>query len=74
VKTPDGPNRAYGEGWIYVSHGITFAVAVVLWALAGIWLDRRLGTMPLFTVLGTVVGMGLSGFWLLNRVRAGNRR
>jgi len=74
VKSPDGPNRAYGEGWTYVTHGITFAVAVALWALGGVWLDRRLGTMPLFTLIGTVGGMLLAGFWLIQRVKAGERR
>ena len=74
VKSPDGPHRTYGEGWTYVAHGTTFAVAVALWALGGVWLDRRLGTMPLFTLIGTVGGMLLAGFWLIQRVKAGERR
>lgn len=74
MKSPGGPNKAYGEGWIYVSHGITFAIAVALWALGGVWVDRRLGTMPLFTLIGTIGGMFLAGAWLVQRVRAGERK
>lgn len=71
MKTPDGPHRAYGEGWAHVSHGITFAVAVVLFALGGVWLDRRFGLMPLFTLIGTFLGMFLAGFWLYGRLKGG---
>ena len=74
VKSPGGSNKAYGEGWIYVSYGITFALAVVLWALGGIWVDRRLGTVPLFTLIGTLGGMMLAGFWLMQRIKAGERK
>lgn len=72
MKTPGGPHRAYGEGWAHVSHGITFALAVALSALGGVWLDRRWGTLPLFTIVGTVGGMALAGFWLVQRLRGGN--
>lgn len=73
MNAPDGPNRGYGEGWRYVSYTISFAVAVALWALGGVWLDRRLGTLPLFTILGTFVGMGTAGYWLIARVKVTRR-
>lgn len=73
VNAPDGPNLGYGEGWKYLSYTITFALAVALWALGGVWLDRRLGTLPLFTVVGTLAGMATAGYWLMARVKAGRR-
>ena len=71
MKGRDAPDRAYGEGWVYVSYGITFAVAIALFAFGGVWLDRRFGTMPLWTIVLTIVGMGYSGFWLINRLTGG---
>ena len=60
-----------GEGWAYVSTGITFAVAIALFALGGVWIDRRLGTMPAATLVLTFVGMGLAGYWLYQKVGRG---
>lgn len=59
-----------GEGYSLVSVGITFALTLTGAALAGFWLDRRLGTVPLFTLVGTFAGMGLGGFWMYQRLRA----
>jgi len=36
--------------------GIQFAVAVGLCVAGGYWLDKKLGTIPLFIILGTVLG------------------
>lgn len=47
-------------GQKYFAVGLKFAAGIVVFALAGIWLDRRLGTMPLFTLVGTVGGAVLS--------------
>ncbi len=57
---PGGPGREVGEGYKYVSYGLTFAGGVILFMLVGLWLDRRLGVTPLFTVAGTLVGAVLS--------------
>ncbi len=60
-----------GEGWVYVSHGITFAVVVTLSALGGVWLDGRLGTMPLMTLVGALGGTAWVGIWLFAKLRGG---
>ena len=44
--------------------GLTLALATGLFLGAGWWLDGRLGTVPLFTVLGAVVGAA-AGFYSL---------
>ncbi|MFT5049132.1 MAG: ATP synthase protein I [Chlamydiales bacterium] len=36
--------------------GMQFALTIVLMAFAGHWLDRRLGTLPLFLILGVLLG------------------
>lgn len=46
--------------------GIQFAAAVVAFTFAGIWVDRRLGTSPIFTLVGVLLGGG-GGFYSLYR-------
>lgn len=46
--------------------GIEFVVAVVLFTVLGVWLDQRLGTVVLCTLLGLALGLG-GGIWLLMR-------
>ncbi len=41
--------RVAGIGW-YV------AVCIVVGILGGVWLDGKLGTTPLFILLGTIIG------------------
>ncbi len=58
-----------GEGYALLTVGITFAVTLTIFVLAGVWLDRRFGTLPLFTVVATLLGSALGGFWMYRRVR-----
>jgi len=46
--------------------GLQFFVAVVLFTLAGVWLDGRLGTRVLFTLLGLALGFA-GGFYAMYR-------
>lgn len=43
----------------YVTLGTQLAVTIVLGVLGGIWLDGRWGTSPIFSVVGSVLGIGL---------------
>jgi F0F1-type ATP synthase assembly protein I len=43
------------------------AFGMVVPAVIGIWLDRLLGTVVLFAILGTILGMAL-GFWQLLKI------
>lgn len=60
MKPDRGSNREVGDGYRYVALGITFGLGIVLFMGAGYLLDRWLGTMPWLTMLGTLVGSGLS--------------
>ncbi|TVR62828.1 MAG: AtpZ/AtpI family protein [Gemmatimonadales bacterium] len=46
----------------FTGHGLTLALATGLFLAAGWWLDGRLGTAPLFTILGAMTGAG-AGFY-----------
>ena len=52
--------RLTGLGWYVV-------VCILLGVLGGLWLDRRLGILPLFTLLGSVLGMVVA-FWGIYRM------
>jgi len=50
----------------FAGAGIQFALTLVLFVFLGNWLDRRLGTGPLFILLGVFVGGG-GGLYSLYR-------
>ena len=55
-KDPERP--ALAKYMRYYHLGITFFVGIGLFTLAGVWLDRELGTVVLFTLLGLALGFG----------------
>ncbi len=65
----DDTAEEMGEGYALLTVGVTFAVTLTIFVLAGVWLDRRLGTLPLFTVVATILGSGLGGYWMYRRIR-----
>ena len=52
--------RLLGLGW-YV------AIAIILGVVAGLWLDNKMGTLPLFTLLGVLLG-SVAAFYGLYRM------
>lgn len=54
----DPQKRALAKYLRYSSAGIQFAMAVGLFTWGGVWLDGRLGTGALFTLLGLALGFG----------------
>ncbi len=55
--------RAAGQ---FTGYGLSWALSVLLFLLAGWWLDGKVGTTPLFMILGAFVGGG-AGFYSLYR-------
>jgi F0F1-type ATP synthase assembly protein I len=60
ARKDDNVGREMGEGYKYVSLGLTFAGGIIFFLALGLLLDRLLGTMPAFTLAGTVLGTVLS--------------
>lgn len=50
----------------YIGLGLTFALAILLFFGLGYKLDRVLGTLPLFSLIGAFLG-GIGGFLYLYR-------
>lgn len=53
-----------------LTFGITMIAAVFLGLYGGWWLDRRLGTFPVFLLIGVFLGVGI-GFYSLWKELAG---
>lgn len=71
----DAPNDEYDRllhrrkgmsGSEFAGIGVQFAVTIVVFAFAGVWLDQWLGTSPLFVLIMVFGGAGL-GFWSMVR-------
>jgi len=58
--------QMWGGAGQYMGYGLTWALSTLLFLLGGLWLDKKVGTMPLFTILGAFVGAG-AGFYSLYR-------
>ncbi len=50
----------------FTGYGLQWALSTLLFLLGGWWLDGKVGTVPLFTILGAFVGAG-AGFYSLYR-------
>lgn len=57
-----------GSAAKYAGFGIQFVVAILLFAYLGSLLDRRLGSGPLFMILGVFVGAGGTFYSMYRRV------
>lgn len=58
----------------YVHLGVTLAASTLLFFYAGYKLDRWIGTLPIFALLGTFVGASGGFVYLYRELTAGERR
>ena len=60
----EGP-RKHGNGasqeLSYLGAGLTFGCTIAVFVFGGLWLDGKLGTKPLFILIGAALGL-LGGF------------
>ena len=68
-KTAKGPSASALAGF-----GVQFVVALLLFLYAGKWVDRQLGTAPLFLIVGVFVGAGASFYSMYRGLTAQQRR
>lgn len=70
-----GEQDARGSGGMAVAGvGIQFAVALVVFGFLGQWLDRRLGTAPVFLLVCVLLGGGAAFYGMYKRLTAAQRR
>jgi F0F1-type ATP synthase assembly protein I len=66
VKKPAGAAK-------YAGLGVQLAAAILLFVFLGQWLDKKLGTEALFTILGAFLGFGGTMWSLIRRLNRENR-
>ncbi len=54
--------------WAYASVGLELVIPVALLTYGGYRLDGRLGTLPLFLILGVFLGMAIGFYSVFRRV------
>jgi len=57
----------------YAGLGIQLAAAIIVFVFAGQWLDKKLGTEALFTILGAFLGFGGTMWSLIRRLNKENQ-
>ena len=84
IKAPAPPEKQFGARRIrdgnslsandFAGAGIQFALALVIFIVLGNWLDRRLGTSPIFILAGALIGGGGAFFSFYRKIAAAQRK
>jgi len=61
------PGRGAAYAILFSEIGISLLVTTLVGVLAGYWIDQRLGTVPIFVIVGFLAGAG-SGSLLIYRL------
>jgi len=69
------PDKAKGEINLgtYAGVGLQFALAIILFLFLGQWVDRKLGTSPVFLLAGVFVGGGAAFYSMYRRLSAAQK-
>lgn len=66
-----GQNGQEGPGaGAYAGFGLQFAASLLVFLWVGQWIDRKLGTAPLFLMLGVFVGGGAAFYSMYRKLMA----
>ena len=72
-ERPSSPSSMAGAGAV-TGMGLQFAISILLFLLAGQWIDRKLGTAPLFLMVFVFVGAGGSFYSIYRKLMEQQRR
>jgi ATP synthase protein I len=73
LREGSGGVGSLGAAGKYVGLGIQFALSILLFLYLGQWLDRRVGTNGLFTLLGVFLGAGAAFYSMYRKLMADQR-
>lgn len=67
MTSPDDERKRVEQSYMrFAGAGIEFFATITVLALFGTWLDSRLGTSPVFTIVFTFVGFAAATFLLIS--------
>ncbi len=72
-KTPSPAPSGAGYGAV-AGMGLQFAISILLFLLAGQWLDKKLSTAPLFLILFVFIGAGGSFYSIYRKLMEQQKR
>jgi len=73
-KRPQKSSTKGLSGADFAGIGIQFAFAIILFLYVGQWIDNRVGTNGLFTIIGVFVGAGGAFYSIYRKVSAAQKR
>ena len=71
---PLGRRSAGVSGWEFAGVGLQFALTIVAFMFAGLWLDKRLHTSPFLLIVCVFVGAAAGLFSIYRKLKAAQRR
>ena len=71
---PEDPRSSLGTVGRFAGLGFQLVASILLFLYAGRWVDRRIGTEPLFLLLGVFTGLAASIYSMYRSLMADQRR
>ena len=68
------PGSSMGGAGALAGMGLAFALSILLFLLAGQWIDKKLGTAPLFLMVFVFTGAGASFYSIYRKLVEQQRR
>ena len=62
------------SGGDFAGLGIQFAAAIIIFLYAGQWVDNRIGTNGLFTIVGVFIGAGAAFYNMYRKISAAQKQ
>lgn len=73
-KPPQKSSTKGLSGADFAGIGLQFAFAIILFLYVGQWIDNRVGTNGLFTIVGVFVGAGGAFYSIYRKVSAAQKQ
>lgn len=78
MEDENRPRQTPGSGGLsaadFAGVGIQFAAAIIIFLFAGQWLDRRVGTEGVFTLIGVFAGGGAAFYNMYRKITAAQKK
>jgi F0F1-type ATP synthase assembly protein I len=74
VQHNDDDRSMMARGWSWGHQAMSISLEMVVPGLLGLWVDRQVGTLPLFLILGVIFGMTAGMIHLMQFARRINEQ